>query len=69
MLKNLTQVALRLIILNVENLNFKGQNGRLGSKSKMARLPRSPSLLLANAALLRDSNLNRKLSLLGKKKH
>lgn len=68
-IKNLTQVGLRLIILRVGNLNFKGQNGRVGSKSEMARLPRSPPLQLANAALLKDSNLNKKLSLLGKQKH
>ena len=62
MLENVTQVACRLTIFSVENLDFKGQNGRLGSTSEMANLPRSPSLRLANAALLRDGNLNRKLS-------
>lgn len=62
MLENVTQVACRLIIFSVENLDFKGQNGRLGSTSETANLPRSPSLRLANAALLRDGNLNRKLS-------
>lgn len=62
MFENVTQVACRLIIFSVENLDFKGQNGRLGSTSEMANLPRSPSLQLANAALLRDDNLNRKLS-------
>lgn len=61
MFENVTQVACRLIIFSVENLDFKGQNWRLGSASEMANLPRSP-LQLANAALLRDGNLNRKLS-------
>lgn len=66
--KSLTQVSYRLILLSDENLDFKGQNERVESKFKVAGLPRSP-LLLTNTALLGDSNLNRKLSLLEKQKH
>ena len=56
------------ILLSDENLNFKGQNRRVVSKSKMASFPRSP-MLLTNTALQSDSDLNRELSPLGKQKH
>lgn len=66
-IKKVTQVGLRFMILRVENLNFKGLKGRVGSKSKMAGLPTSPPSVFDNTALLRDSNLKESPQCLGSK--